>query len=85
MLEAMPNAYIDPDTHLLVAAHGAAIIQSAADWGAQKSALEEACRELGNRCSYQAKQAIQRMDKTERLLDEASVKSVGRVVDDSFL
>ena len=29
-----------------------AICQSAADWGAQKTALEQACRMLGNRCKY---------------------------------
>lgn len=70
LIEAMP-AYTDPDTGAPMPAHGAAIVQSAADWGAQKSALEEACRELGNRCSYPVQQAIQSMNRTERLFAQA--------------
>lgn len=36
-----------------------AIIQSADDWGKNKTALETACRELGSRCSYEVKKAIE--------------------------
>lgn len=71
LLDAMPVAYTDPDTGMPVAAHGAAIIQSAADWNAQKTALEEACRELGNRCSYAVTQALDSMEKTESRFRQA--------------
>lgn len=38
-----------------------AICQSAADWGKQKTALELACRQLGNRCTYEVKAALKRL------------------------
>jgi hypothetical protein len=38
--------------------HGAAMCMSVVDWNAEKTALEEACRELGKRCSKAAKDAL---------------------------
>jgi hypothetical protein len=39
-------------------ARAGAMCQSSEDWNKMKTALEQACRELGNRCSYQIKTAI---------------------------
>lgn len=60
-LEAQPDTS-DPN-HLgeIRPGHAAAIVQSADDWNKQKTALEQACRELGNSCSYQIKEALARM------------------------
>ncbi len=68
MLEAQPERP-DPDhPGQVLPAHGAAIIQSSEDWGKNKTALEEACRELGARCSYEVKQAIVNLNRaTEKL------------------
>lgn len=41
-----------------------AICQSAEDFGKIKDALEKACRELGNNCTYEIKHAIQNLVKT---------------------
>lgn len=39
-------------------ARGGAMCQSSSDWGAQKTALEKACKELGSRCTYEIKKMI---------------------------
>lgn len=38
--------------------HSAAICQSDTDWNSLKTALEQACRELGSRCSYKIQEQI---------------------------
>lgn len=40
-------------------AHGAAVCMSAADFNEMKTELEQACRELGKRCSLQTQQLLQ--------------------------
>lgn len=40
-------------------ARGGAVLQSADDFNKNKTALEQACRLLGNRCSFEILQAIQ--------------------------
>lgn len=42
-------------------ARSGAICQSSADWGKQKTALEQACRAMGARCSYEIKQILRNM------------------------
>jgi hypothetical protein len=44
-------------------AHGGAICQSADDWNKMKTALEQACRELGTQCSLEIHAAISRASK----------------------
>lgn len=44
-------------------ARGAAIVMSAEDWGAMKTALETACRELGSHCSNPIKAQLARLNK----------------------
>ncbi len=39
-------------------ARGAALCQSSEDWGEMKTALEQACKILGPRCTYEMHQAI---------------------------
>lgn len=75
MLEAQPERECVPVPGLSVCAdnqngtpqkipaRGAAIIMSAEDWGAMKTELEEACRKLGKRCSYEVRQMILRLNK----------------------
>lgn len=41
-------------------ARGAAIVMSSDDWGAMKTELETACRQLGKQCSYAVRRALQR-------------------------
>jgi len=38
-----------------------AICQSAEDWGKQKTALEQACRELGSNCKKETRQALEKL------------------------
>lgn len=55
----------DDQTHgvtVHLPARGGAVMQSSEDYGKQKTALEEACRELGSRCSYEVQQAIAQMN-----------------------
>lgn len=47
---------------LIAMLEAGAIIQSADDWGKNKTALEQACRELGSRCSYDIQSQIERMN-----------------------
>ncbi len=42
---------------------GAAICQASEDWGKIKTALEQACKQLKKRCSYEVKEAIATVDK----------------------
>lgn len=49
----------DPDhPGAIFPARGAAICQSSSDYQKITTVLEQMCTELGNRCSYEAKQAI---------------------------
>ncbi len=57
-LEPQPERQDPADVSKILPARAGAICQSADDWNAMKTALEQACRELGSRCSYQVKQAI---------------------------
>jgi hypothetical protein len=53
-----------------------AIMQSADDYAKRKSALEEACRVLGNRCSPEIQQALAQ-DTVKMLAAESESKPVG--------
>lgn len=50
-----------PDGHIVVAKAGA-LCQSASDWNAQKTALEELCRKYKGACSYQVQTAVKRVN-----------------------
>lgn len=50
-----------------------AMCQSADDWNAQKTALEQTCRLLGPRCSYQVKKAIKSLNSAMRYLNSKAV------------
>lgn len=67
----VPNFQVCADdqttgTPVALPARGAAIMMSAADWGAMKTALEVACRELGNSCSYAIKKQISALARISR-------------------
>lgn len=52
----------DPVTNALIEpARGGALCTPASDFTAQKTALEQACAALGNKCSYEIKEAIQKV------------------------
>jgi hypothetical protein len=57
-LEAQPERPDPKDPSKKLPAHGAAVCQSSEDWNKQKTALEQACRELGKRCSYEIRRAL---------------------------
>lgn len=42
-------------------ARAGALCQSSEDWNKMKTALEQACRELGRRCSYEVEQQLKRL------------------------
>jgi hypothetical protein len=46
----------------MLPARAGAVCQSTADYGAQKTTLEQACRVLGRNCTYELKAAIATMD-----------------------
>lgn len=55
--------FLEPkEAHDDVPARAGAVCQSADDWGAQKTALEQACRVLGKRCTYELREVIKNMD-----------------------
>lgn len=57
-LEAQ-DARPDPnDPSNILPAHGAALCMSAADWTQMKMELEEACRELGDHCTVEMQNAL---------------------------
>lgn len=65
MLEPKPERP-DPDhAGQTLPARAGAIFESAEDYGKNHTALEQACRALGKRCSYEIKQAIQRFHDVE--------------------
>jgi len=45
-------------TLVVLPARGASIIMTSSDWGTFETELEEACRELGSRCSMSLQKAI---------------------------
>ena len=47
---------------------GAALCQSSDDWNKQKTALEEACKILKDKCTYQIQQAIANIAKLRELI-----------------
>lgn len=54
---------------------GAAICQSAKDWNAMKTALEEACEKLGDACTYDIRESLSKMTGAiEMLQSKASAK-----------
>lgn len=50
---------------LIRAQHGAALCQSSEDWNKQKTALEQACKLLGSKCTYEIKRGAG-LDKQEK-------------------
>lgn len=53
----------DPnDPSATIPGRAGAICQSAEDWGRIKTTLEQACRELGSKCSYELKAVIANME-----------------------
>lgn len=60
-LEARPSPLPDPcHSGAVIQAHPAAVFQSAADYGTETVELDQACRDLGNDCSYALQQTIKR-------------------------
>lgn len=51
---------------------GPAICQSSDDFNKMKTALEQACKKLGPRCSYELRSDIKRMGETVKTLQELS-------------
>ncbi len=54
--DAKPNP---KDPSKMIPPHGAALCQSSEDYTKQKTALEQACRLLGNRCTPEIKKTLQ--------------------------
>lgn len=61
-LEARPEIK-DSKGKVIQEAHGAAICQPMEDWGAEHTALEQACQKLGAACTYEIKQLIDNVTK----------------------
>lgn len=59
-------AFLEPDP---INNKGAAICQASEDWGKIKTALEQACKQLKKRCSYEIKEAIITVDQNIRSID----------------
>lgn len=57
-LEAKGERPDPKDPSKTIPAKAAAICMSAEDWKIMKTELEEACREMGSRCSLETKKAI---------------------------
>lgn len=47
---------------IIQAARGPALCQSSNDWNKMKTTLEQACELLKDRCTYELKQTIERLD-----------------------
>lgn len=60
-LEAQPERPDPNEPGATLPARAGAICQSADDWNKQKTALEQACRRLGRKCSYEVRSALARM------------------------
>jgi hypothetical protein len=64
IIEAQPTEHPDPNPSAspgsTLPAHPAGVFESAHDWDADSVVLQEACRELGARCSYATQQVIAR-------------------------
>lgn len=52
----------------MLPARAGAICQSADDYSRLKTAMEQACRALGNQCTPEIQQAIRSMERIERLV-----------------
>lgn len=66
--------WLEPDPKT---GRGAAVCQSAADWNAQKIALEQACAALKDSCTYDMKMKIKQATTTiDKLVDKAEVQAI---------
>lgn len=61
----------DPSKNLT--ARGGAICQSASDWNKLKTSLEQACKILGNNCSFEIKTSIDQLGATINKLQTNSL------------
>lgn len=50
--------FTDPITGKVTPARGAALCQNADDWNKIKTSLEQACKILGKRCTYEQRKAL---------------------------
>lgn len=66
MLEPQPERPDPANPNKTLPARGGAVILSADDFNAERTALEQACRELGSRCSLQVKNALQKITSHSR-------------------
>lgn len=64
ILEARPERPDPQHPGLVLPAHPSGVFESAEDYASDSSELQQACRDLGTRCSYAAKQAIERRQNT---------------------
>jgi len=72
----------DPDhPGQMLPARGGAMCQSADDWGKQKTALEQACKELGDRCTYEIRTMIRMI---EAKIDALLAKEAALLNDPNF-
>lgn len=71
-LEPASAPYPDPDAMAspapLIPAHGPAVCESSDDFTAETTVLEQACRDLGDKCVYQIKQVIEQRKTVRELL-----------------
>ncbi len=59
--------FLEPQAaHDDVPARAGAVCQSAEQWNAQKTVLEQACRILGKDCTYEMQQTVRSMQEFER-------------------
>lgn len=66
-LEPQPERPDPEHPGALLPARAGALCQSTDDWNANKTALEQACRILGRRCTYEIKKTIETMQAIGRL------------------
>jgi hypothetical protein len=64
-------------------ARAGAVCESTSDYGAKKSALEQACRILGKNCTYELRETIEGMTRMLEIADKqvnvkAQLKAGGR-------
>ena len=61
-IQALPERPDPANPGQMLPKKGAAIITSSLDAGAEKTAMEEACRALGSKCSYELQQSIKTLN-----------------------
>lgn len=77
MLEPQPERPDPANPGQNLPARAGAIIQSAEDWNKMKTALEQGCKLLKRRCTYEMKEALRQMTNSINQLQDR-VRMLGR-------